>query len=99
MTKSFLVSAALLLCLALVETAILSNITFLPAVPDLVLICSLYLSFLNGRGMGEACGFSAGLFYDFLSGVPFGFNCLLRTLLGYFAGMLGGAVRYTGIVM
>ena len=63
MTKSVFISAFILFCTALVETAILSNITVLPAVPDLLLLCSVYLSLLNGRGTGEADGFISGFSY------------------------------------
>ena len=48
MIRSFFSSALVLLCTALVETAVFSNITSLPAIPDLSLICVLYLSLSNG---------------------------------------------------
>lgn len=99
MLKSFSVSALILLCFSLLETAILSNISILPAVPDLVLLCVLYFSLMNGRMYGESTGFISGLFLDFLSGAPFGFNCILRTLLGYLSGWLGGTVNYLGFFM
>ena len=47
MVKSFLVSSLILFCATIVEASILSNISFLLIVPDLVLICSLYFSFLK----------------------------------------------------
>ena len=96
MVKSYLVSALILLCVAIIETAILSNITFLPAIPDLLLICSVYFSLLNGRGMGEFSGFLSGLFIDFLSGTPFGFNCIFRTIIGYAIGWFGSSINYRG---
>ncbi len=99
MLKSFSVSALILLCFSLLETAILSNISVLPAVPDLVLLCVLYFSLINGRMYGESTGFISGLFLDFLSGAPFGFNCVLRTLIGYLSGWLGGTVNYSGFFM
>lgn len=99
MVKSFCISAFVLFCTALVETAILSNILFLPAVPDLILLCSVYLSLMNGRGAGEAEGFVSGLYMDFLTGAPFGLNCLFRTIIGYIAGCFGSSIQYRGIVM
>lgn len=99
MVKAFFISAFILFCTALVETAILSNIMFLPAVPDLILLCSVYLSLLNGRGTGEAEGFVSGLYMDFLTGSPFGLNCLFRTIIGYIAGCFGSTIQYHGIVM
>ena len=97
--KSYIVSAIILFCTVLIETAVLSNIAFLPAVPDIVLLCSLYLSFLNGKTSGEINGFVSGAFLDFLSGSPFGFHCLYRTLIGYVFGAFGRVFNTDGIVM
>ena len=96
MFKSYSLSMLAILCFALFETAILSNITVLPAVPDMVLIASIYISLLNGREMGEITGFSSGLILDFLSASPFGFNCIFRTLISYIAGFFGGSINFKG---
>ena len=97
--KSYIVSALILFCAVLIETAVLSNIAFLPAVPDIVLLCSLYLSFLNGKTSGEINGFVSGAFLDFLSAAPLGFHSLYRTLIGYVFGALGSVFNSDGIVM
>ncbi len=97
MTKSFIVSALIILCIAMAESAILSNLAVLPAVPDLMLISSLYLSLVNGRGYGEAAGFLSGLALDFLSGAPLGFNCIFRTIIGYAAGFFSTSLNYGGV--
>ena len=86
MVKVFSVSTLILLIFAMVETAILSNLSFLPAVPDLVLLASLYIVMMNGKTAGVILGFVSGLILDFITGCPFGYNCLLRTLICYFAG-------------
>lgn len=99
MIKSFVTGLLILLGLALTETAILSNITFLPAIPDLLMIAALYFSIINGKSYGVVLGFFSGLFLDYLSGCPFGFNCLLRTLIGYFGGFLFETINYKGIFM
>ena len=87
MTKSILVSAFILLCAVIIESSILSNISFIYIVPDLVLICSIYFSLLNGKVVGETTGFISGLLLDFITGIPFGFNCLFRTIIGYVYGI------------
>ena len=86
MVKVFSVSTLILLIFAMVEAAILSNLSFLPAVPDLVLLASLYIVMMNGKTAGVILGFVSGLILDFITGCPFGYNCLLRTLICYFAG-------------
>lgn len=86
MLKYFFVVLGCHLGFALFESAILSNIMFLPVVPDFLLLCSLYVSFAHGRCMGVISGFSSGVIIDFLSGCPFGLNSLLRTVIGYISG-------------
>jgi rod shape-determining protein MreD len=99
MTKSYITSIIIIFCTVLVETAILSNIPVLPAVPDLLLLCTLYIGITNGKVAGEIAGFTSGLFLDFLSGAPFGFNCLFRTAIGFAAGFLGISFNFEGILM
>ena len=99
MFKSFLCSFLILLCSVIVETSILSNISFLPAVPDLVFICVLYFSFLNGKNYGQVSGFLSGLLLDFLSGSPLGFNCLYRTVIGYLSGVFRKTINSSGFIV
>lgn len=89
----------ILLVAVLLETALLSNIIFLPAVPDLLLLIVLYLSVYNGSLTGETAGFVSGLLLDFLTAAPFGMNCLLRTLLGFFSGLCHNVINISGIVI
>ena len=99
MFKSFLCSFLILLCSVIVETSILSNISFLPAVPDLALICVLYFSFLNGKNYGQVSGFLSGLLLDFLSGSPLGFNCLYRTVIVYLSGVFRRTINSSGFIV
>jgi len=95
MIKSFTVSSTIILCLLMIETAILSNISALPVVPDLLLLSTIYFSLVNGRTYGQLSGFASGLLLDFVSGVPLGFNCLYRTIIGYAAGFFCGTLDFT----
>ncbi|MBQ5385240.1 MAG: rod shape-determining protein MreD [Treponema sp.] len=99
MIKSFLTSVFILLCTAIVEAAILSNIAALPSIPDLSLICVLYFSMQNGKLMGEVTGFFSGIFLDFLSAGPFGLNCLIRTAIGYVTGLFNKTISTDGIII
>lgn len=99
MIKSFLISTFILLCATIIESSILSNIAFLLVVPDLVLICSIYFGLLNGKTYGETTGFVSGLILDFITGIPTGFNCLLRTILGYICGLFSNTIIIAGIIM
>ena len=86
MIRSFLSSILILLGVSVFESAILSNITFLPAIPDLSLLCVLFFSLNNGKILGESTGFVSGLLMDFLNACPFGFNCMVRAIIGYLGG-------------
>lgn len=99
MFKSFSVSVLLILSFVVFETAILSNIIIFPAVPDFLLIISLYLSLHNGRLFGVSAGFVSGIFLDFLSASPFGLNSLLRTIIGYAAGCFNKTLNTSGIIL
>lgn len=99
MLKSLLISFAILFCTTIIESSIFTNISFFIVVPDCLLILSIYFSLLNGKLFGEITGFGSGLFLDFITGTPFGLNCLLRTIIGYVFGLLSKAVIISGIIM
>ena len=95
--KAFIFSCLFFLGFALFETAMVSNIVVLPAVPDFLLIVSLYFSLNNGRLFGVSSGFVSGLILDFFTAVPFGLNCLVRTVFGYVAGIFSKSLNVSGI--
>lgn len=88
MIKTSVWSLVFSFSLLIIETALLSNIFFLPVVPDLLLLCLLFVSFTNGSVSGEIHGFFSGLMLDFLSASPLGLNSLLRTVIGFLTGLL-----------
>lgn len=99
MAKSYFISFFITLCAVLVESTILSNISFLLVIPDLVLICSIYFAILNGRLYGEVNGVVSGLMLDFMTGVPLGFNCFYRTLIGYLFGLFTNSIIISGMII
>ena len=82
------ITAAFLL--GVFETAILSHIQFLPALPDLILILVMYIALYNGILAGITAGFFSGLIFDFLSLAPMGLHSFVFTVLGFLYGMLYG---------
>lgn len=99
MIRSLLISTLFIFAATIIESSILSNISFLLVVPDLVLICSIYFSLLNGKLYGEVSGFISGLFLDFITGVPFGFNCVFRTIIGYITGLFSNTIIISGLLI
>ena len=88
MLKSLIITTFIFFSATIIESSILSNISFLLVVPDLVLICSIYVALLNGKLYGEISGFISGIFLDFITGVPLGLNCVYRTIIGYISGLV-----------
>ncbi len=99
MIRSFFSSLLFFLFLLLFQSAVLSNITFLPAVPDLMLIMTLYISLHNGSMLGQTTGFASGLMIDFLSAGPLGLNALIRTIMGYLIGLLSQTLNTSGFFL
>ncbi len=92
MFKSLIISSFILFCATIIESAILSNIAFLLVVPDLLLICQINFALKNGKIVGESTGFISGLLVDFSTGCPLGFNCLIRTVIGYITGFFADSL-------
>ena len=99
MAKSFLVSILIIFSAALVESTILVNLYILPVIPDLVLIVCVYLSLLNGKTYGQLSGFFSGIILDSITGVPFGLNCIFRTISGYIYGLFANHIVITGFIV
>jgi len=68
---------------SLFEAAILSNLMFLPVLPDLVMLIIVYVSFMNSS--------VTGMLLDFLSASPVGLNAFTKTLTGFVAGKFSGS--------
>ncbi len=84
---------------SLMEAAVLSNIAFLPVMPDLVMLVIVYVSFMNSSSVGSTSGFISGLLLDFLSAAPIGLNAFTKTVTGYVAGKFAGSFNLDKIVI
>ena len=99
MGKTIIWTSITVLFFALIEAAILSNLEFLPVVPDLVLLVVLYVSFMNSSTTGSTVGFISGIFLDFLSASPIGLNAFTKTVTGFIFGKLSGSFNLHGVVI
>ncbi|MBQ5781662.1 MAG: rod shape-determining protein MreD, partial [Spirochaetaceae bacterium] len=57
-----------------IQTTILTNLYFLPILPDLLLILILFISFFDGPIIGMTVAFLSGFILDVASLSPFGLN-------------------------
>ncbi len=81
-----IVIALLIWCCFILQTAVFPMLDFLASVPDLMLILTVAIAFMQGRVEGILTGFLCGLLTDLFYGDIFGFQALLYVLIGYFCG-------------
>ncbi len=81
------------------QSTLLNSITLIGVKPDLVLVLVILTSNYSGKIKGEIMGFSAGLAEDFLSLSPFGFNALIKTVVGYLGGATEGKIFLDPLVV
>jgi len=99
MGRTILWTSFIVLFFALFQAAILSNLMFLPVLPDLVLLVIVYVSFMNSSTTGVTVGFISGLLLDFLSAAPIGLNTFTKTLTGFIAGKFAGSFNLSKIII
>ncbi|OQY33690.1 MAG: rod shape-determining protein MreD [Spirochaetaceae bacterium 4572_59] len=83
--KRQIVLILLLFAGILIQTTIL-NILPLNISPDLSMIMLVYFSIRYGSATSQVSGFASGLMQDFVSLSPLGFNCFIKTVLGFLTG-------------
>jgi len=91
MIKSVVWTVVLCVIAGLLQSTLISRISFFNVVPDLALCIVVFSAYVNGTMPGQLSGFFSGLFLDFLSASPLGLNCLVRTVIGALAGIFKGA--------
>ena len=87
-----IVSAAIAAAFVLLQTTLLHRFAFQGVIPDLSLIAIVFIANKNGTISGQSVGFATGMVEDFLSFAPLGFHALMKTLIGFLAGMSFGVV-------
>jgi rod shape-determining protein MreD len=81
----------LILTAALLQSTLFFRLSIRYAVPDIALLILVFISYTNGRHVGQISGFLGGLLLDFISFAPLGLNMFIRTVIGSLAGLLRGA--------
>jgi rod shape-determining protein MreD len=88
--KKWLFSLFLILIAALLQSTLFFRLSIRYAVPDITLIILVYVSYANGRHVGQITGFLGGILLDFISLSPLGLNIFVRTVIGFLTGLLSG---------
>ena len=66
--------------------------------PDFALVIILFYANSKGPMEGQLSGFAAGLVEDFMSLSPLGFNCIIKTVLGYISGFTRNKIYFDPIL-
>lgn len=91
----FLIIAALVI----LQTTLFRYINIKGVNPDIVLIFLVFSAHFRGPLEGQLAGFMAGILEDCLGLAPFGFNTLIRTILGFTAGHTRGKIYFDPVFM
>jgi rod shape-determining protein MreD len=83
----FVIAAGLLALAALLQSVEGPSLPVVRGRPDLVLVVVLAWAMLRGSGEGALVGFLGGVLLDSAAYTPFGINCALMGLVGYFIGL------------
>ncbi len=84
--KRKLVIAIVIWCCFILQTAVFPMLGFFSCVPDIMLILTVAMGFMQGRIEGIVTGFLCGLLTDLFYGDIFGFQAFLYMITGYFCG-------------
>lgn len=85
--KKTLVSIAFIIVCFLLQSTLLSQFSIGGIVPNILIIVTASLSFLQGRRPGIFIGFFCGLLVDIFFGNIIGFYALLYMYVGYINGL------------
>jgi rod shape-determining protein MreD len=80
--------AAVVVTALLLQSTLFSTVTLRGAKPDLIVLITVVLAYLEGPSSGALAGFVGGMAEDFLLNQPKGITALTLTLVGYGVGML-----------
>ena len=84
--KRILVILLMIWACFILQTSIVGRLEFLAVKPNLILILTVSIGFMQGRSEGLLTGFVCGLLVDLFYGSIFGFYALLYMAAGYFSG-------------
>lgn len=70
----------------LLQTTVLSHLPFASVTPDIMMILTVSMGFMQGKKEGLMAGFVSGLLIDLISGSVFGGHAFVYMMAGYFSG-------------
>lgn len=89
--SGILIQTLVMLLFVFLQSTLLNGI-FFGATPDIALLILIFHSYTSGSFKGETTGFVSGIFEDFISLSPIGFNAFIKTILGNLFGLVKGKI-------
>ena len=84
--RKILIISAVLVSITVLESTVFKKVLSGFVIPDIGLIMIIFYANSRGNMEGQIAGFVAGLAEDFISLSPLGFNCLIKTIIGFISG-------------
>ncbi|MFR5601476.1 MAG: rod shape-determining protein MreD [Lachnospiraceae bacterium] len=84
--KRILINLALLIAAFTIQSCIFPLMPFISASPNLLLIITFSIGFIEGQNAGMLYGLLAGILLDLFYSGPFGFYSLIYIYIGYMNG-------------
>ncbi|MEY8337302.1 rod shape-determining protein MreD [Lachnospiraceae bacterium 62-35] len=85
--KQRILNLVLILLAFAVQNCIFPQLSFLSASPNLLLILTFSVGFIQGKEAGMFCGLCSGILLDLFYSGPFGFYSLFYIWMGYINGI------------
>ncbi|MBI9108723.1 MAG: rod shape-determining protein MreD [Spirochaetales bacterium] len=100
MNRNSLIGGTLLIAaFVILQSTLLGKLAINGVTPDFALIILVFISNSSGPVKGQGLGFITGLVQDLISTSPLGFNCLVRTLIGFIYGKIRGKLFLDSILL
>ncbi len=96
--KNLLLIIVLLIAVTVIESTVVRTFFKDIILPDLGLVIIIFYANSRGRMEGQLCGFASGLTEDFISLSPLGFNCMIKTVMGFILGLTRNKVYFDPIL-
>ena len=90
--KKFLAWLLFVLVIYAIQSSFISLVYFHGIGPDMLLLMTGSVGFLNGKKLGAFYGFLFGLFQDIASGTFLGINAFTKLIAGYVCGIFSNRV-------
>ena len=96
--RNLLLVIIILTAVTVVESTVVRTFFRNIILPDLALVIIIFYANSKGPMEGQLSGFAAGIVEDFISLSPLGFNCIIKTVIGYVSGFTRNKIYFDPIL-